>query len=52
MGVVVWLFLGLVVWTLVACAVGFVVGSAARLRDEHARRPGPGLSRSAVTRAA
>ena len=46
------LTLVLVGWSVVACVVGFVVGGAARLRDEHSSPPGPGLTRSAVRRAA
>jgi hypothetical protein len=51
MSVVMWLLVGFVAWSALACVVGFVVGGAARLRDLH---PGPsaGLSRSSVRRAA
>jgi hypothetical protein len=52
MSVVIWLLVGLVAWSLVACFVGILVGGAARLRDLHPGPSGSGLSRSAVRRAA
>jgi hypothetical protein len=35
MSVLMWLLVVLVVWSLVACVVGLVVGGAARMRDVH-----------------
>lgn len=45
-----YLFLGLGVWTLIGGGVAVIVGRAVRLADQHAPRPRPVLVSAPVTR--